>query len=67
MRYDKRRIYFKTSKTDLCDCLKKMQKEHTYTVDRFINGGGEGGLYPGALKTGIKYSLANGLAYIQGA
>ena len=38
---------------------KEMQKEHTYTVDGIINGGG--GL------SGIIYSLANGWAYIRGA
>ena len=43
-----------------------MQKEHTYTVDGLINGGG--GLYPGGLISGWAYirnnisSLANGWA-----
>ena len=37
---------------------KEMQKEHTYTVDGIINGGG---------LSGIIYLLANGWAYIRGA
>ena len=44
-----------------------MQKEHTYTVDGLINGGGRGLLYPGGLISGIVYSLPNGWAYIQEA
>ena len=78
VRHNKRRTYFQklTYKTDLCDWnnwnfdvfKKEMQKEHTYTVDGLINGGGliSGwsyirnyvfignwmGLYPGGLKTG---------------
>ena len=41
VRHNKQRIYFKyIYKTDLCDCLKETQKEHTYTVDGLINGGG---------------------------
>ena len=43
-----------------------MRKEHTYTVDGLINGGGGGGLYPGGLISRIIYSLANGWAYIWG-
>ena len=51
VRHNKQRIYFKNIyKTDLCDCLKETQKEHTYTVDGLINGGGGAyirvGLYP---------------------
>ena len=46
--------------------LKKRQKGHTYTLDGLIRGGGEGGLYPGGLISGIIYSLANGWAYIRG-
>ena len=42
-----------------------MQKEHTFTVDVLINGGG-GGLYPGGLISGITYSFENGWAYICG-
>ena len=53
MHYNKRIIYFKNIyKTDLCECLKETQKEHTYTVDGLINGGG---LYPGGLISGIKW------------
>ena len=61
MRYNKRRTYFKNIyKTDLCNCLKRNAKEHTYTVDGLINGGG---LYPGWLISAINYSLANGWVY----
>ena len=37
VRHNKQRIYLKPT---YGDCLKKMQKEHTYTVDGLINGGG---------------------------
>ena len=40
-----------------------MQKEHTFTVDGLINGGG---LYPGGLRSGIIYSFENGWTYIRG-
>ena len=43
-----------------------MQKEHTFTVDGLINGGGGGGLYPGGLISGIIYSFENGWTYIRG-
>ena len=45
------------------DVTKETQKEHTYTVDGVINGGG--GLYPGGLISGIICSLANRWAYIR--
>ena len=62
VRYNKRRTYFKNIyKTDLCNCLKRNAKKHTYTVDGLINGGG--GLYPGGLISAINYSLANGWVY----
>ena len=41
-----------------------MQKDHTYTVDGLIKGGG--GLYPGGLISRIIYSFENGWAYIRG-
>ena len=37
------------------------QKEHTYTVDGLINGGGDS--YPVGLISVIIYSLVNGWAY----
>ena len=61
VRHNKQRIYLKLT---YGDCLKKMQKEHTYTLDGLINRGG--GLYPGGLISGIIYSLANGWPYIWG-
>ena len=47
--------------------LFKKNAKGTHLYSRSVyKRGGEGGLYPGALKTGMKYSLANGLAYIRG-
>ena len=59
VRHNKRRIYFKNIyETDLCDCLKRNAKgTHLYSRWAYKRGGG---LYPGALISGIIYSLANG-------
>ena len=78
VRYNKQRMYLKNIyKTDLCDCLKQTQKEHTYTVAGLINRGAyiQGGLYPGGLISRGAYirvglypgGLISGWAYIQGA
>ena len=77
VRYNKQRMYLKNIyKTDLCDCLKQTQKEHTYTVAGLINRGAyiQGGLYPGGLISRGAYiqgglypgGLISGWAYIQG-